>query len=112
MHDRIVRNIRLLGSQGWQPADLAFDQGRFSAIGNVSEAGREVIDGRGSLCFPGGVDLHVHFNEPGRTHWEGFANGSLAAAAAPICLSTCRQWGEPGTTVNRGRPGAVSVNSD
>ena len=81
MHDRIVRNIRLLGSQGWQPADLAFDQGLFSAIGNVSEAGREVIDGRGSLCFPGGVDLHVHFNEPGRTHWEGFANGSLAAAA-------------------------------
>lgn len=81
MHDCIVRNIRLLGPRGWQEADLAVDQGRFSAIGNVSEAGREVVDGKGSVCFPGGVDLHVHFNEPGRTHWEGFATGSLAAAA-------------------------------
>lgn len=81
MHDRIVRNIRLLGAQGWQSADLAIDQGRFSEIGKVTEAGRDVIDGRGSYCFPGGVDLHVHFNEPGRTHWEGFATGSLAAAS-------------------------------
>ena len=81
MHDCIVRNIRLLGPRGWQEADLAIDQGRFSAIGNASEAGREVVDGEGSFCFPGGVDLHVHFNEPGRSHWEGFATGSLAAAA-------------------------------
>ena len=81
MHDRIVRNIRLLSPEGWQAADLAIDQGRFSAIGKADEAGREIIDGRGSLCFPGGVDLHVHFNEPGRTRWEGFSTGSLAAAA-------------------------------
>lgn len=81
MHDCIVRNIRLLGPRGWQEADLAIDYGLFSEIGKVSEAGRDVVDGAGSFCFPGGVDLHVHFNEPGRTHWEGFSTGSLAAAA-------------------------------
>jgi allantoinase len=27
------------------------------------------------------IDAHVHFNEPGRTDWEGFATGSRAAAA-------------------------------
>jgi allantoinase len=27
------------------------------------------------------VDAHVHFNEPGRTDWEGWASGSRAAAA-------------------------------
>ena len=31
--------------------------------------------------FPGVIDAHVHFNEPGRTDWEGFATGSRAAAA-------------------------------
>src|SRR5581483_526000 len=31
---------------------------------------------------PGVVDSHVHFNEPGRTHWEGYETGSSAAAAA------------------------------
>jgi len=31
--------------------------------------------------FPGVIDAHVHFNEPGRTHWEGFATGTAALAA-------------------------------
>ena len=32
-------------------------------------------------CFPGIIDSHVHFNEPGRTDWEGIATGSAALAA-------------------------------
>ncbi len=37
---------------------------------------------RGGLhVFPGGLDPHVHFNEPGRAHWEGLATGSAALAA-------------------------------
>ncbi len=31
--------------------------------------------------LPGLVDTHVHINEPGRTHWEGFATATAAAAA-------------------------------
>lgn len=31
--------------------------------------------------FPGGIDSHVHFNEPGRTEWETIAHGSAALAA-------------------------------
>src|SRR5580704_5729000 len=27
------------------------------------------------------VDTHVHINEPGRTHWEGFETATRAAAA-------------------------------
>jgi len=34
---------------------------------------------------------HVHFNEPGREHWEGAATGSRAfAAGGARCTSTCR----------------------
>ena len=33
------------------------------------------------LELPGAVDAHVHANEPGRTHWEGFASLTAAAAA-------------------------------
>ncbi len=32
------------------------------------------------VVFPGVIDAHVHFNEPGRTDWEGWATGSRAAA--------------------------------
>ena len=31
--------------------------------------------------FPGLIDVHLHFNEPGRTEWEGAATGSRALAA-------------------------------
>ena len=31
--------------------------------------------------FPGVIDVHLHFNEPGRTEWEGAATGSRAFAA-------------------------------
>src|SRR5438067_628261 len=31
--------------------------------------------------MPGIVDAHVHFNDPGRADWEGWARGSRAAAA-------------------------------
>jgi allantoinase len=36
------------------------------------------------VLIPGLVDTHVHVNEPGRTHWEGFASATRAAAAGGI----------------------------
>src|SRR3954465_12652120 len=47
----------------------------------LSGAARETIDATGLHVFPGLIDAHVHFNEPGRTEWEGFATGSAALAA-------------------------------
>ncbi|WP_120003721.1 allantoinase AllB [Nesterenkonia muleiensis] len=34
----------------------------------------------GQIVLPGNVDTHVHINEPGRTSWEGFTTGTMAAA--------------------------------
>src|ERR1022692_214402 len=33
------------------------------------------------ILLPGLVDTHVHINEPGRTHWEGFVTATREAAA-------------------------------
>jgi allantoinase len=41
---------------------------------------REEIDATGMTVLPGAIDAHVHFNEPGRTEWEGIATGSRACA--------------------------------
>jgi allantoinase len=69
-------------SDGAYPRDILIRDGRISAVveSGASEAGRE-IDARGLLAMPGMVDAHVHFNEPGRMEWEGWASGSRAAAA-------------------------------
>ncbi len=36
------------------------------------------------VLLPGLVDTHVHVNEPGRAHWEGFASATRAAAAGGV----------------------------
>lgn len=62
--------------------DIGIADGKFVAIGpNLSGAAREEIDATRWSVFPGVIDAHVHFNEPGRTHWEGFETGARAAAA-------------------------------
>lgn len=44
----------------------------------------EIIDGGKLALLAGAVDSHVHINEPGRTHWEGFLTATGAAAAGGI----------------------------
>lgn len=62
--------------------DIAIAAGQIVALGkNLGGSAREEIDATNLSIFPGVIDAHVHFNEPGRTEWEGFETGSRAAAA-------------------------------
>jgi allantoinase len=61
--------------------DIAIEDGKIVAIGPELPGGAEEIDARGLHVFPGLIDVHLHFNEPGRTDWEGAATGSRALAA-------------------------------
>lgn len=58
---------------------IGIAEGRIVALEEGSA--REEIDASGLLALPGAIDAHVHFNEPGRTDWEGIATGSRACAA-------------------------------
>jgi allantoinase len=76
-----VADVDLL-IRGGEPADVAVDCGQVVALGReLSLTARETIDARGLHVLAGAVDAHVHFNEPGRTDWEGWATGTAAAAA-------------------------------
>ena len=61
--------------------DIAIEDGKIVAIGPELPSAAEEIDARGLHVFPGLIDVHLHFNEPGRTEWEGAATGSRALAA-------------------------------
>src|SRR5579885_1258639 len=77
----IVRNGTLITPNGPLEADLLVEGGRISAIGADLPSSRPEIDADGLTVFPGLVDVHVHFNEPGRADWEGASTGSQALAA-------------------------------
>jgi allantoinase len=83
----LVQGGALVSEHEVLAADLAIVDGRVAAILEPGTAGVRAearIDARGKLVLPGLVDAHVHFNEPGRTHWEGYASGSAAASAGGI----------------------------
>jgi allantoinase len=82
MPDVIVRNGWVVNADGRRQADIAVVGGRIAEIANALPSGRsEEIDAQGLLVLPGLIDVHLHFNEPGRTGWEGGATGSRALAA-------------------------------
>lgn len=58
------------------------DDGRISSIEQGTIPG--AVDYGELMILPGLVDTHVHLNEPGRTHWEGFETGTKAAAAGGV----------------------------
>jgi allantoinase len=81
MHDLVIRGGTLVLPDGLRRADVGISGGAFAEIAEELPGGREEIDATGLHVLPGGLDAHVHFNEPGRTHWEGWATGTAALAA-------------------------------
>ncbi len=81
-YELLVRNGTLVTPEGLIPADLAVANERVVAIApELAGTAREEIDASGLHVFPGVIDAHVHFNEPGRAAWEGFATGTRSLAA-------------------------------
>ena len=78
--DLILRNGTVITANGLQQTDLGVANGKIVSFDGSSSA-REEIDATGLHIFPGVIDSHVHFNEPGRTDWEGIETGSHALAA-------------------------------
>jgi allantoinase len=79
--ETLIRGGTLVTPHGVASADIRIDGEQIAEIGQgLSTSGVE-IDARGLHLFPGTVDVHLHFNEPGRTHWEGASTGSRALAA-------------------------------
>jgi allantoinase len=80
--DLVIRGGTVVTSTSLGLADIAVTDGRIVSVGTKLELdATQEIDASGLHVLPGGIDSHVHFNEPGRTEWETIANGSAALAA-------------------------------
>jgi allantoinase len=82
--DLVINNGLVVRMNGSSRTNIGITNGVIEAISNETLTGRELIDATGLVIMPGAVDLHVHFSEPGRTHWEGWWHGSRAAAAGGV----------------------------
>jgi dihydroorotase len=62
---------------------IGIDNGKIKEIKKILK-GDEHLNFANKLILPAGVDVHVHFRDPGLTHKEDFYSGSLAAAFGGI----------------------------
>jgi dihydroorotase len=72
--------------------DLLLKDGRVAEVavaGKLRGKGDETIDARGLIVAPGFIDLHVHLREPGQSHKETIASGTMAAAAGGFTSLCC-----------------------
>ena len=83
-------------------ASIAVRDGRIVGIFEHDDgpsAVDELIDARGKLVLPGGVDVHCHFREPDPMQREGFELGSAGAAAGGITTVVEQPQATPPATI-------------
>lgn len=79
---RIIYSERCWYEGKLQPASVVIEDGCISDVLLSKIEGAE--DAGSAVVMPGVIDAHVHINEPGRTHWEGFETGTKSAAKGGI----------------------------
>ncbi len=81
-----IYSTQVLTPEGLQAATISIENGKIeSVIKGKAEGLSNSIEDLGDLVImPGLIDAHVHINQPGRSHWEGFDSATKAAAAGGI----------------------------
>jgi dihydropyrimidinase len=82
--DTVIRNGTIVTATDTYVADIGIVGGAISAIGaNLPiENAQKLIDARGKLVIPGGIDVHTHLDMPfgGTKSADDFESGTIAAA--------------------------------
>jgi dihydropyrimidinase len=82
--DTVIRNGTIVTATDTYAADIGIAGGKISAIGTnlPIENAQKVIDARGMLVMPGGIDVHTHLDMPfgGTKSADDFESGTIAAA--------------------------------
>ncbi|HUI69302.1 MAG TPA: allantoinase AllB [Spirochaetia bacterium] len=80
--DCVIRGATVVRSAGLEVVDIGVEDERIAVLApEITQPSREALDAHGLHVFPGVLDAHVHFNDPGRESWEGVPTGSSALVA-------------------------------
>jgi allantoinase len=86
----VIRGGTIAADYGVFPGDVVIRGEKIAAIltpGDSVPGADQEIDARGLVLYPGGIDPHCHFEEPGGEHREDWHTATMSAAAGGI--TTC-----------------------
>ncbi len=80
-YDLVIKGANLVTASDSFVADLAISKGKIAAVGQIDAGDAKVVDARGLIAVPGGIDVHTHFDMPfmGATTADDFQTGSAGA---------------------------------
>ena len=80
-YDLLVKNGTVVSASDTFVADLAVAGGKIAAVGKIAGEAKKIVDARGKVVVPAGIDVHTHFDMPfmGATTIDDFATGSTSA---------------------------------
>lgn len=83
MTSTLIKNVHVIDAHQDATKDVLIVDGKFTDL-DQSTTPNETIDGTGLQLFPGCIDPHVHFREPGFEYKEDLVTGSKAAVSAGV----------------------------
>ncbi|HEX2891877.1 N-acyl-D-amino-acid deacylase family protein [Vineibacter terrae] len=89
MLDLIIRGATVIDGLGHdaRQADVAVQDGRITAVGEVRDAAREVIDAGGLALMPGIVDVHTHYDA--QITWDPTLSPSPSLGVTTAVMGNC-----------------------
>ncbi|HAC58557.1 MAG TPA: amidohydrolase, partial [Rhodobiaceae bacterium] len=88
-HDLVIRGGTIVDGTGAKPfaGDVAIDNGKISAVGEVAGKGRREIDAKGLLVTPGFVDIHTHYDA--QATWDPWLTPSSQHGVTTVVMGNC-----------------------
>ena len=88
-YDLIIRGGTIVDGSGDAPfvGDVAVQDGRIAAVGEVSGRAREEIDAAGLTVTPGFVDIHTHYD--GQVTWDPHLTPSCWHGVTTVVFGNC-----------------------
>ena len=89
MYDLVIRNANIVDGTGL-PAfsgDLAINNGKIAAVGDVRAKGNKEIDAQGKLLTPGWVDVHSHMD--GQATWDPLCSPAANHGITTLIMGNC-----------------------
>ena len=94
----LIRAARVIDPSSGLDAtrDVLVNNGQITAIEEkITGSADRIIDAKGLILAPGLIDPHVHLRDPGQTHKEDIASGTLAAVAGGFTTVCCMPNTDP-----------------
>ena len=81
-----ITSSRIISPSGERPGHLIIEGTKIADLLTTGSLPTDMINIEvGNLVvMPGVIDSHVHINQPGRTHWEGFETATKSAVSGGI----------------------------